>query len=71
MYDAYIQVCLYYDTNDDHLGFQKRLAKEARIQEIQAKNASIGKKTKEPVATKAIKSRSEASYYRVTCKVTY
>ncbi|XP_019164114.1 PREDICTED: DNA topoisomerase 6 subunit B isoform X2 [Ipomoea nil] len=44
----------------------ERLAKEARLQEIQAKNAASGKKVKEQTAAKANKSR-EASYYRVTC----
>lgn len=48
---------------------QKRLAKEARIQEMQAKNAALGKKVKESTAVKAIKGRGEASYYKVTCKV--
>lgn len=48
---------------------QKRLAKEARNQEIQAKNAALGKKAKEPTPAKAIKGRGEASFYRVTCKV--
>lgn len=48
---------------------QKRLAKEARIQELQAKNAALGKKVKESAAVKAIKGRGEASYYKVTCKV--
>lgn len=48
---------------------QKRLAKEARAQEIQAKNAAIGKKVKEAAASKGIKGRGEASFYRVTCKV--
>lgn len=47
---------------------QKRLAKEARAQEIQAKNASLGKKVKDTQA-KGIKGRGEASFYRVTCKV--
>lgn len=48
---------------------QKRLAKEARAQEIQAKNAALGKKVKETPAPKGIKGRGEASFYRVTCKV--
>lgn len=48
---------------------QKRLAKEARAQEIQAKNAALGKKVKEPAAPKTFKGRGEASFYRVTCKV--
>ncbi|CAK9146779.1 unnamed protein product [Ilex paraguariensis] len=47
---------------------EKRLAKEARNQEIQAKNAAHGKKAKEPLVVKAIKGRGEASFYRVTCK---
>ncbi|GMN26493.1 hypothetical protein TIFTF001_001327 [Ficus carica] len=46
----------------------KRLAKEARAQEIQAKNISLGKKGKEPQPTRVIKGRGEASFYRVTCK---
>lgn len=48
---------------------QKRLAKEARTQEMQAKNAALGKKVKESTGVKAIKGRGEASYYKVTCKV--
>ncbi|KAK9170083.1 hypothetical protein Syun_002223 [Stephania yunnanensis] len=47
---------------------EKRLAKEARFQEIQAKNASLGKKVKEAPATKGIKGRGEASFFKVTCK---
>ncbi|KAH0654386.1 hypothetical protein KY289_032064 [Solanum tuberosum] len=46
---------------------EKRLANEARVLEIQAKNVALGKKVKDPAATKAVKGR-EASYYRVTCK---
>uniref|UniRef100_M1CJP8 Type II DNA topoisomerase VI subunit B n=1 Tax=Solanum tuberosum TaxID=4113 RepID=M1CJP8_SOLTU len=45
----------------------ERLAKEARVL-VQAKNVALGKKVKDPAATKATRSR-EASYYRVTCKV--
>lgn len=48
---------------------QKRLAKEARVQEMQAKNAALGKKVKESTAVKAIKGRGAALYYKVTCKV--
>lgn len=48
---------------------QKRLAKEARAQEIQAKNAALGKKAREQSAAKGMKGRGEASFYRVTCKV--
>ncbi|KAH0655376.1 hypothetical protein KY285_030258 [Solanum tuberosum] len=47
---------------------EKRLANEARVLEIQAKNVALGKKVKDPAATKAVKGR-EATYYRVTCKV--
>lgn len=63
--------CFNVETNcvcNFHL-FQRRLAKEARIQEMQAKNAALGKKVKESTATKAFKGRGEASYYKVTCKV--
>lgn len=48
---------------------QRRAAKEARAQELQAKNAALGKKVKEPAASKSMKGRGEASFYRVTCKV--
>ncbi|XP_027077675.1 DNA topoisomerase 6 subunit B isoform X3 [Coffea arabica] len=57
-----------YDDFESAKAREKRLAKEARIQEIQAKNANLGKKVKEPVASKAMKGRGETSYYRVTCK---
>lgn len=57
------------ETNSVVHVLQKRLAKEARIQEMQAKNAALGKKVKESAAVKAIKGRGEASYYKVTCKV--
>lgn len=56
-----------YDDFETEKAREKRLAKEARLQEIQAKNASLGKKAKASVAAKSIKSR-EASYYRVSCK---
>nr|GMD14822.1 DNA topoisomerase 6 subunit B isoform X1 [Ipomoea batatas] len=56
-----------YDDFETAKAREKRLAKEARLQEIQAKNAASGKKVKEPTTAKANKSR-EASYYRVTCK---
>ncbi|XP_019164113.1 PREDICTED: DNA topoisomerase 6 subunit B isoform X1 [Ipomoea nil] len=55
-----------YDDFETAKAREKRLAKEARLQEIQAKNAASGKKVKEQTAAKANKSR-EASYYRVTC----
>ncbi|KAF3452583.1 hypothetical protein FNV43_RR03016 [Rhamnella rubrinervis] len=57
-----------YDDYETDKARQKRLAKEARAQEIQAKNAALGKKVKEAQAPKAIKGRGEASFYRVTCK---
>ncbi|KAH0457623.1 hypothetical protein IEQ34_012938 [Dendrobium chrysotoxum] len=48
---------------------EKRLAKEARLQEIQAKNASLGKKAKEPSTnTKGPKGRGETSFFKVICK---
>lgn len=56
-----------YDDFETAKAREKRLAKEARLLEIQAKNAALGKKVKDPAATKAAKGR-EASYYRVTCK---
>ncbi|XAR69882.1 DNA topoisomerase (ATP-hydrolyzing) [Bertholletia excelsa] len=57
-----------YDDYETAKAREKRLAKEARNQEIQAKNAALGKKVKEPAAPKAIRGRGEASFYRVTCK---
>ncbi|KAK6925689.1 DNA topoisomerase VI, subunit B, transducer [Dillenia turbinata] len=57
-----------YDDFESSKDREKRLAKEARTQEIQAKNAALGRKVKESVAPKGIKGRAEASFYRVTCK---
>ncbi|XP_054812103.1 DNA topoisomerase 6 subunit B isoform X2 [Prosopis cineraria] len=57
-----------YDDYETDKAREKRLAKEARAQEIQTKNAALRKKVKEPVASKGIKGRGEASFYRVTCK---
>ncbi|XWS28256.1 hypothetical protein CRYUN_Cryun25bG0050900 [Craigia yunnanensis] len=57
-----------YDDYEPAKAREKRLAREARAQEIQAKNASLGKKFKEPAAPKGVKGRGEASFYRVTCK---
>ncbi|GAB2276977.1 DNA topoisomerase 6 subunit B [Dionaea muscipula] len=56
-----------YDDYEPQKARERRLAKEARDQETQAKNAALGKKIKEP-SVKAIKGRGEASFYRVTCK---
>ncbi|KAG4961419.1 hypothetical protein AAZX31_13G324300 [Glycine max] len=57
-----------YDDYETEKAREKRLAKEARAQEMQAKNAALGKKVKDTPASKAIKGRGEASFYRVTCK---
>ncbi|CAN6696645.1 unnamed protein product [Malus baccata var. baccata] len=57
-----------YDDYETAKAREKRLAKEARAQELQAKNASSGKMVKEPPAAKTMKGRGEASFYRVTCK---
>lgn len=56
-----------YDDFETAKAREKRLAKEARLQDAQAKNAALGKKVKTSTAVKPVKSR-EASYYRVTCK---
>lgn len=56
-----------YDDFETAKARERRLAKEARDQEIQAKNAALGKKVKES-ASRAIKGRGEASFYRVICK---
>ncbi|XP_050221916.1 DNA topoisomerase 6 subunit B [Mercurialis annua] len=57
-----------YDDFETAKAREKRLAKEARTQEIQAKNAALGKKVKDQSAAKGMKGRGEASFYRVTCK---
>ncbi|KAL5976033.1 DNA topoisomerase 6 subunit B [Asimina triloba] len=53
-----------YDDFESAKAREKRLAKEARDQEIQAKNAALGKKVKEVTVLKTIKSRGEASFFR-------
>lgn len=57
-----------YDDYETAKAREKRLAKEARNQEMLAKNCTTGKKLKEPPVAKAIKGRGEASYFKVTCK---
>ncbi|XP_022754303.1 DNA topoisomerase 6 subunit B isoform X2 [Durio zibethinus] len=57
-----------YDDYETAKAREKRLAKEARALEMQAKNAALGKKVKEHVVPKSVKGRGEASFYRVTCK---
>lgn len=58
-----------YDDFESAKAREKRLAKEARLQEIQVKNASLGKKGKEPSAsTKGPKGRGDASFFKVICK---
>ncbi|KAH7560490.1 hypothetical protein JRO89_XS10G0030400 [Xanthoceras sorbifolium] len=57
-----------YDDFETAKAREKRLAKEARVQEVQAKNAALGKKVKEPAAPKGMRGRGDASFYRVTCK---
>ncbi|XVF04637.1 hypothetical protein REPUB_Repub05bG0101700 [Reevesia pubescens] len=57
-----------YDDYETAKAREKRLAKEARAQEMQAKNASLGKKVKESGVSKSFKGRGEASFYRVTCR---
>ncbi|KAM6598082.1 DNA topoisomerase 6 subunit B [Cannabis sativa] len=57
-----------YDDYETTKAREKRLAKEARAQEMQAKNISLGKKVKESQPSKGMKGRGEASFYRVTCK---
>lgn len=56
-----------YDDYETAKAREKRLAKEAREQEIHAKNVALGKKIKESAA-KAGKARGEASFFRVICK---
>ncbi|GJM99710.1 hypothetical protein PR202_ga16837 [Eleusine coracana subsp. coracana] len=56
-----------YDDFESDKAREKRLAKEARFQETQAKNAALGKKVKEAPTVRA-KGRGEAAFFRVTCK---
>ncbi|WOL13665.1 DNA topoisomerase 6 subunit B isoform X1 [Canna indica] len=57
-----------YDDFESAKAREKRLAKEARTQEIQAKNLSLKKKLKETPVIKSGKGRGEASFFKVTCK---
>ncbi|XP_062199629.1 DNA topoisomerase 6 subunit B isoform X2 [Phragmites australis] len=56
-----------YDDFESAKAREKRLAKEARFQETQAKNASLGKKVKDAPAFRG-KGRGEAAFFKVTCK---
>ncbi|KAL6591876.1 hypothetical protein ACP70R_049739 [Stipagrostis hirtigluma subsp. patula] len=56
-----------YDDFESDKAREKRLAKEARFQEVQAKNAALGKKVKEAPAVRG-KGRGEAAFFKVTCK---
>jgi len=56
-----------YDDFESEKAREKRLAKEARFQETQAKNAALGKKVKEAPAVRG-KGRGEAAFFKVTCK---
>ncbi|KAH0880074.1 hypothetical protein HID58_067468 [Brassica napus] len=57
-----------YDDYETDKAREKRLVKEARASEIQAKNLASGKKNKEPGVSRVLKARGEASYYKVTCR---
>ncbi|XP_042391435.1 DNA topoisomerase 6 subunit B-like isoform X2 [Zingiber officinale] len=57
-----------YDDFESAKAREKRLAKEARMQEVQAKNLTIKKKLKELPVTKSGKGRGESSFFKVTCK---
>ncbi|CAD6225524.1 unnamed protein product [Miscanthus lutarioriparius] len=56
-----------YDDFESEKDREKRLAKEARFQETQAKNAALGKKVKEAPSVRG-KGRGEAALFKVTCK---
>lgn len=47
---------------------EKRLVKEAQIQEKQAKSVALGKKVKETSVGKGGKGRGDSTFFRVTCK---
>ncbi|KAG6509177.1 hypothetical protein ZIOFF_034568 [Zingiber officinale] len=55
-----------YDDFESAKAREKRLAKEARMQEVQAKNLTIKKKLKELPVTKSGKGRGESSFFKVT-----
>ncbi|CAM8964552.1 unnamed protein product [Rhodiola kirilowii] len=57
-----------YDDFETVKAREKRLAKEARHQEMQVKKAALSKTLKEPAAAKGMKGRGEASIYKVSCK---
>ncbi|CAM8961708.1 unnamed protein product [Rhodiola kirilowii] len=57
-----------YDDFETVKAREKRLAKEARYQEMQVKKAALGKTLREPAAAKGMKGRGEASIYKVSCK---
>eukprot|EP00249_Psilotum_nudum_P016619 c25911_g1_i1 orf=138-2168(+) len=57
-----------YDDYESAKAREKRLAKEAKEQERQAKNMASGKKSKELAANKGAKGRGESSFFKVTCK---
>ncbi|ONM53993.1 DNA topoisomerase 6 subunit B [Zea mays] len=56
-----------YDDFESEKAREKRLAKEARFQESQAKNAALGKKVKDAPSVRG-KGRGEAAFFKVTCK---
>lgn len=57
-----------YDDFETAKAREKRLAREAKEQEKQAKNVAAGKRAKELTANKGSKGRGESSFFRVTCK---
>lgn len=57
-----------YDDYETEKAREKRLAKEAKEQEKQAKNLAAGKKIKDIITKKPSKSRGESSFFKVTCK---
>ncbi|KAJ4755073.1 DNA topoisomerase 6 subunit B [Rhynchospora pubera] len=57
-----------YDDFESEKAREKRLAKEAKVQEIQVKNVAFGKKVKESATVNKTKGRSETAYFKVICK---
>ncbi|XP_078438414.1 topoisomerase 6 subunit B isoform X2 [Wolffia australiana] len=57
-----------YDDFESAKAREKRLAKEVRAMEIEAKKAQLGKKLKETPQGKGAKGRGGASFFRVSCK---
>ncbi|KAJ3698325.1 hypothetical protein LUZ61_002030 [Rhynchospora tenuis] len=57
-----------YDDFESEKAREKRLAKEAKVQETQVKNVALGKKVRESATVNKTKGRGETAYFKVICK---